>query len=152
MPVIRTQEEIVARIEERTADDWLEFETSTLKRHLDYTHGKKYLKGDMREEDWTKKDNPVEEMHDYMAFAWGKANDCRGLSANRSIEHCISWLWLAGEEELLKWVEDEYLNNYQHYGKDILAHICEHFGWDWKQWDDGVWVNSEEEKEAISFG
>lgn len=79
----------------------------------------------------------------YMEFAWGKANNCRGLSANRSIDHMIARLWLLGEEPLFTQVEKVYDENYCMYGKPILRGICEHFGWDWKAWDDGSWVNGE---------
>jgi len=34
---------------------------------------------------------------DYMPFAWEKANDERGLSAIRSIEHMKAWTWLLND-------------------------------------------------------
>jgi hypothetical protein len=82
-------------------------------------------------------------MLEYMPFAWDKANDMRGLSAGRSVQHFVGWTWLAGDDELSAWCDDN--SNYQHYGKEILVRICEHYGWDWRQWDDGVRTNGGDE-------
>jgi len=140
MPMNRTQEEILARIEERRKEDFFGFERSDLLEHLEYKHAKPFLKEGVTEDQWADRgevQDPIEELKDYMSFAWEKANNQRGLSANRSIHHCVAWLWLAGEDEILAKVENEYAHNYQYYGKDILSMICDHFGLDWKQWDDG---------------
>ena len=143
----RTQDEIVERIELRRGRDLLGFEISEYIGFLDFDHARPYLKPETTKEEWPTdgQADPIQTMCDYMPFAWGKANDCRGISANRSVYHCIAWLWLASEEDELKWIETEGWSGYQHYGKEILAHICEHFGWDWKLWDNGRWVNSEDE-------
>ena len=69
----------------------------------------------------------LDKIKNYMSFAFQKAYAERGISANRSIQHTIAWLWLAGENELLKWVEDEYENNYHSYGLPILIRIAQHF-------------------------
>ena len=67
-----------------------------------------------------------------MAFAWGKANGRRGLSAGRSLAHYSAWLWLVGNEELA-----EEIRKYQFHGKPQLIKICEFLGLDAAQWDDG---------------
>ncbi len=135
---MRTQDEIKEYLDDKIETDLLGFETDILMEFLDFEHAKHFLKDDTTEEDWGEvKTDPIQEMQNYMEFAWGKANNCRGISANRSVYHCLSWLWLADEADLLVWVKTELNTNYQHYGKDILAHICEHFGWDWKQYDNG---------------
>ena len=139
---MRTQEEILARMKEREKDDPFGFERGDMLEHLTFENAKPYVKPETTAEDWKKVEeergpDPVQELKDYMAFAWEKANDERGLSANRSIMHCLAWLWLAEEDELLAKVQHEYDENYKHYGKDILVMICEHFGLNWKQWDDG---------------
>jgi hypothetical protein len=79
-------------------------------------------------------------MHDYMSFAWDKANNCRGLSAGRSIDHMKAWLWLLGESEMAAKIA-----HFSHYGKPQLRAICERFGWDWRAWDDGEWRNNEDD-------
>jgi hypothetical protein len=54
----------------------------------------------------------------------------------------MGWLWLLGDEELHNKIE---AIEYEHYGKEKLIAICEHFGWDWKKLDDGRRVNSDSE-------
>lgn len=57
------------------------------------------------------------------------------------MRHYHNWLWLLGEDELANSLLD-----YEHYGKPHLVKICEYLGLDSSQWDDGLRVNSEEEK------
>ena len=142
---MRTQDEIVKRIEARRQADPLCFEIDEYIVRLDFAHAQPLIKDGVTEQEWNRETDslnaPVERMHSYMEFAWNKANNCRGISANRSILHYIAWLWLAEEDELLMQVEDEFNGNYHFYGKPILEIICEHFSWDWSQWDDGIRTN-----------
>ena len=91
---------------------------------------------------WTqlaRDDDAVKErMRRYMDFAWEKANHRRGLSAGRSITQMSAWLWLLGRDAAAEQIRD-----YDQSGKPRLRAICEAFGWDWKQWDDGEWSNDE---------
>lgn len=141
----RTQKEIVNRIEERKTEDFFGFETDDYIDYLTYGNAKKYLMPEVTKEEWNETEKevlaPIEQIKDYMGFAWDKANNCRGLSANRSISHMLAWLWLGGEDALLEKVMYEYYYNYHYYGKPILEMICEYFGLDWKQWDDGDRTN-----------
>lgn len=68
--------------------------------------------------------NIIKVMKDYISFAWEKANDKRGISANRSIEHFKGWLWLLGDEEVVEYLKA----NYTPYGKPGLAYICKKYG------------------------
>lgn len=137
--------EIIARIAERRAQDIFGFETFDYVQYLPFEDAKPLLVENAAPEKWTQlpltREAVLKQMHDYMDFAWGKANGQRGLSAGRSISHYTAWTWLAGDRELSEWTDSE--ENYFHYGKPILQHICEHYGWDWKQWDDGVRNNGE---------
>lgn len=130
---MKTQNEIIARIKEREPDDWLGFERSKYLLYLDYDHAKEFLKPETTAEIWGEISNelPLDMMKDYMSFAYMKADDERGISAHRSVQHCIAWLWLAEENDLLAEVESEYNNNYRKYGKPILKMICDHYGWPW---------------------
>lgn len=76
----------------------------------------------------------IAEMLDYMPFAWGKANDFRGLSAARTMDRYGAWLWLLN-------IDLGEMRDYEFYGKPNLIRICDHFGWDASQWDDGVHTN-----------
>lgn len=139
----RTTEEILAKIREyrgKTLDmfgtrvgDWIEF--------LAFDDAKEFLKPDATEADWNTQGAPFardaetikDKMKDYMPFAWGKANDERGLSANRSLHHMEAWLWMIGEEAAMAALFAEYID----YGKPQLRAICEKFGWAWEGWNDG---------------
>ena len=146
---MKTSSEILQRYHKRKSDDILGFETSIYLNFLDYEHVKPFLKEGVTNEQW-KPDSTDDKnvqclMLDYMPFAWEKANDCRGISANRSISHFIAWTWLIDESfsnEIQKMFDCEY----QHYGKEILAMICNHYGWDYSEWDNGKRVNSEDEE------
>lgn len=137
---MRTQEEIVKRINERKGNDILGFETDIYITYLDYKHAKPFLKKDVEGGNWKpKKTNPTEELKSYMPFAWEKANNCRGISAGRSIMHMVAWLWLDGQDEFLL---NNDIKNYEYYGKPQLIAICELYGINWKQYDDGVRTNT----------
>jgi len=137
---MRTQEEIVKKFETRKGHDMFGWEIHEYLDYLDYEHAKPFLKDSVKEEDWEQeKRTPAEKIKDYMNFAWEKANNCRGISASRSLSHMVAWLWLDGQDEFLKeWNE---LRNYEYYGKPQLIAICEKYGIDWKQYDDGARTN-----------
>jgi hypothetical protein len=136
---MRTDAEIVARIAEIEKRDFLGFEQNDLIAALTFEAAKPYLIEDATAEQFGEpvprdKESVLKIMLDYMPFAWEKANNGRGISAARSMSHYTSWIWLAGDDL-------GNLNNYQFYGKDNLVKICDHYGWDHKQWDDGVREN-----------
>lgn len=138
---MRSVTEITAKIEAHK-DDLFGFIASDLIAYLPFADAKQFLKEGAKEVEWKQesgeRDAVLEKMLGYMPFAWGKANDCRSLSAGRSIDHMRAWLWMIGEDRLSDLIEE-----YSHYGKPQLRAICNRFGWDWRQWDDGAWVTSE---------
>lgn len=137
---MKTQEEIAKRLEAIKEEDIFGFESDCLIPYLDFQHAKPYLKPEVTEGDWhIEPMTPAEEIKDYMPFAWDKANNCRGLSAGRSIEHMVAWLWLDGKDELISKMESEY----EFYGKPCLVLICQEYGIDWRKLDDGSWRNDE---------
>ena len=131
---VRADEEILARIEQVKPNDWLGTQTNDLVMVLPFAAAKPFLKDDAVEGDWSPegraRDCVLVRMLEYMPFAWEKANNERGLSAGRSMDHYTSWIWLLGDD-----LGD--LTEYQFYGKDNLVRICEQYGWDHSQWDDG---------------
>lgn len=139
---MRTQEEIVQRIEDRRDKDLFGFEVAEYLVALDYEHAKPYLNPDVTEDEWQpslRDDSAVRDWAiDYMDFAWEKANNCRGISAWRSLAHYVAWLWLLGDDELWPKIE-----KYEYYGKPQLREICGYFGLDPDKWDDGVRVNTD---------
>lgn len=139
---MRTQEEILARIEEVASRDWLGTQRESLIGVLTFANAKQFLKPEVTNDQWElNNDDAVrKEAIEYMEFAWDKANNCRGISAGRSLDHYTAWLWLLGDDDLWPTLED-----YEHYGKPQLRKICEYFGLDADQWDDDIRVNSEAE-------
>ena len=141
---MKTTQEILARIAEIEADDMFGFQKGDLLAFLPYDVAKPFLNEEMTQDKWATivrpqtKEAAVGEMLNYMPFAWEKANDCRGISACRSVEHMKAWLWLAGDD-----LYDKLDDLYEFYGKPCLAVICEKYGWDWRRWDDGEWRNDE---------
>lgn len=135
---MRTQNEILARIDKVKEDDFFGFQRNDLIDFLDFENAKPFLKDGVTDDKWkVESRTPRDVMIEYMPFAWEKANDKRGLSSARTIEHYKTWLWLDGNEDLSLKIE-----NYQYYGKPQLIMICEYLGLDYKQWDDGVRQNS----------
>jgi len=143
---VRTDAEIVARIEARMHKDPFGFEWPYYLVCLPFELAKPYLIEESKSKpaDWKQAQRDEESLRteciDYMPFAWDKANNCRGISANRSIAHFQAWLWLMGVE----WA-DSLWDDYEYYGKPQLVRICEFLGVDHKQWDDGVRTNGEDE-------
>lgn len=140
---MRTDAEILARIIIVGKNDWLGTQTGVYTSTLSFEVAKPLLKESCTAEDWgdpiPRDDETIKaEMLGYMEFAWGKANDCRGISAGRSIDHYSAWLWLLGRDA----AADQILK-YTQYGKPWLRAICEDFGWDWKLWDDDRWTDDE---------
>lgn len=129
---MRTQQEIIERYNQRKAGDMLGFESDQYLSYLDYEHVKPYLKKGAAKEEWVflSLREITNRMKAYMSFAWDKANNCRGISANRSIQHYIAWIWLSGNDEFAEKIDQAFENNYHHYGKPILEQICNHYGWD----------------------
>src|SRR5258708_17431040 len=60
------------------------------------------------------------EMTEYMAFAWGKVENHRSISASRSVTKFKAWVWLLGDPDLTA--------DYPQYGAPILREVCERFG------------------------
>jgi hypothetical protein len=126
---MRSQEDIVKRFEERKDDDLLGFEITEYIFAMDLGHAAPYLNDGVIDWKAETKEETLEKAKKYMSFAAGKAEDERGISANRSIQHYIAWLWLLEEDDLLEWVVHEYDTNYHDYGIHILRMIQKHFGW-----------------------
>ena len=134
----RTDDEIISRINVVADRDFLGFEVSDLVTCLDFQTAKREFDVNAEESAWEivsrEPADVIVRMYDYMPFAWDKANNRRGLSAGRSMSHYSAWIWLAGDDlgDLLE---------YEFYGKDKLVLICNHYGWDSSEWDDGVRTN-----------
>ena len=124
----KTQDEILERIEKMKGNNFFGFETGNLVNFLEFENAKEFLKDDVTKDEWEKvrEFDPAKEIKRYMSFAWEKANDHRGLSSSRSLSHMRAWLWLDGQDDLLKFLDND--SNYAPYGKPVLSKICLHYG------------------------
>lgn len=141
LSTMRTIDEIVAKIEAVKPGDRLGLEYGNYIGYLPFKQASPYLVSGASEFDWCAlardRDSILAEMLEYMSFAWRKANGCRGISSSESVGHYVAWLWMIDKE--IPGLEDRY----DYYGKTCLVEICDKFGWDWHQWDDGLWRRSE---------
>jgi len=149
---MKTQNEILIKIRgliyERNL--FTDTQVNDLVCHLEYEHAKEFIKDSCTKESWTAdkaiytKKNLMKEIECYMNFAWSKANDRRGLSAERSLQHMFAWTFLL-DDGFYEKLFISYVEGYEFYGKPQLVLICENYGIDWKKLDDDKWSNSEED-------
>lgn len=140
---MRTQAEILQRIEDRTGADIFGFECEQYLLALTLesieTLRGTVIKKDADLTEWEPGypdiTSVLAEMTDYMDFAWEKANDCRGISAMRTLQKYTGWLWLIDENRFGD------LTDYDHYGKEHLIKISEFLGVDHAALDNGERVN-----------
>lgn len=142
---MRTQNEILEKLKElKIEGDVFGVKSGDLIEYLEYENVKSFLKEGVTEEEWEPRalteETVKKEMSDYMEFAWGKANDCRGLSAGRSMCHYTAWVWLLGDDAVKRFGD---LEEYEYYGKENLGKLCKFLELDSSKWDDGVRSNTE---------
>lgn len=128
---MRTQKEIVDRIVAIKDSDFFGFEKGDLVVYLEFEAARPFIKDDMTAEKWAEvvkgsRKDPLQEIRDYLPFAFDKATGHRGLSASRSISHMRAWAWLSGDEKLLAIADDD--AGYSNYGMPILIRAAEHLG------------------------
>lgn len=133
---MRSQEEIVAYIEKAKSGAphqiFYVFTVEALLGFLEFKHAEKagLLKEGVGPEEWEEVRTPLTkvtvltEMEKYMKFAIGKAENHRGISANRSIEKMESWIWLLGDDDFLDVLKG---TGYAQYGVPQLLAICEEY-------------------------
>src|SRR5882672_7443328 len=98
-----TKPEILERFLARKDEDVFGDEVGMYLPYLDFDQAKPFLKPEATKEVWDQscstlsREALLKTMEEYMSFGWEKANNCRGLSANRTMSHYIAWTWLAGD-------------------------------------------------------
>lgn len=152
-PIPRTQDEIRAQFTASRDRDFFGTEGQHLVEAMTFETAKAadIPKDDVTPDQWATArclytvEDVKAEILSYLIFAWDKANNCRGLSANRSLEHFRGWCWLLGAEGQAIMEHPDFNVNYRHYGKAALVRVSELVGFDWRAHDNDEWVNNEGE-------
>lgn len=134
---LKSQEEIIQKLHQiQETQSFMDFRPEVLIDFLSMENAKPFLN-----QDYVKKLESGEEQYgdvvttieecaqdflDYMNFAWGKAEDERGISASRSIQKLGIWLWLMNRDDLRIIIEDDAL--YNPYGAPALIEVCSQMG------------------------
>lgn len=136
---MRTKEQIINKIKLEKDNDFFGVICADLATYLPIEEVQKLFPEadlkDFKTKELTR-ENVLQEIKDYLEFAWDKANNQRGLSAGRSMDHFTAWIWLLGDEDSFGDLRD-----YQYYGKDNLVEICEFYNLQHLNFDDGVREN-----------
>jgi hypothetical protein len=111
----RTDEEILTRFHAVTNNDMFGWQREVLAEALSYDAAveHKVIRPDVDRETWEAKADVHASALKYLTFAWGKAEDHRGLSAGRSIDKLTSYAWLLGGDDVLEEMETA---SYAQYG------------------------------------
>lgn len=146
---MRNEQQILDRISTNKSRDFFGFSTFDLVEVLPFAQARdflteefvtKVLAGEEKWEPKSKDDAALKaRITDYLPFAWDKANNCRGLSAGRSLQHFLAWFWLLGDDAFA----DELAGEYNLYGKRLLVKVSERVGFDWRKVDNNEWTNDE---------
>ncbi len=134
MITVPTKEEVDARHNDRARGDPSRFEADEYIPYMSLDGMRQLVKEGTTEEVLERlqltltSEEMIADMEKYMPFAFEKAHDQRGISANRSIQHYIAWTWLAGDNDLSAEVERMYEKEYHNWGLPILRKICEFYG------------------------
>lgn len=129
---MRTQDEIAARAKAAEERDLFGFETEVYLTYLDYEHAKPFIKPEVTAAEWGELYKPCTDddvratMQDYYGFAWDKARNHRGLSAERSVQKLGAWLYVLGDDAALVEFEGA---PYGPYGAPKLAVLGKRYGW-----------------------
>lgn len=127
--VTRSQDEIIARMS-ATGDDYFVFRSEVLVGALDYEHAKPYLKPEVTAEEWapSEAEDALASAASYLAFAIGKIDGHRGISASRSVDKLTEYAWLLGRDDV---VEAMGVADYENYGAPKVKAFAVGLGLPW---------------------
>jgi len=125
LTLTRSAQGIRARLDAKR-NEFLNFEPEVLLEFLPFDAVKDLCKDETTAETFGAPktlEEGVDAFLGYMEFAWGKAEDERGLSAMRSIQKLSAYLWLFGRDDLHDLINDDDLCN--PYGAPALIAVCD---------------------------
>lgn len=114
-------------------NDFFSAYRSSLLEGLAFEDARPLLKDGVTAEQWEpdgSRSFVINIAREYMEFARDKADDHRGLSAGRSIDHFRAWMWLLGVDDRVDW------DDYRPYGAPILKRVSELLEMGWPYADD----------------
>jgi hypothetical protein len=132
---LRPSKEIKEQYESVKKNDFFGFSGEVFTSFINWEDGKEYYKEEYRnkvdagEEQFsytTDIKEAAQDFLDYMNFAWGKAQDQRGISSSRSISKLSAWLWCMNRPDLSEEINRDDL--YNPYGAPALISICDKMG------------------------
>jgi len=123
---MRTREEVIEKMRETIAVPF-SFWPQVLAEYLTFEESTPFLKDGADPAGWPDpkpltRNSIINEMREYMTFAWDKVRDHRGISACRSVEKMSAWLWLMNDDLDLERFPHE------QYGAPRLKAVCDKFG------------------------
>lgn len=127
---MRTEQEMVDFIVKSNQEiPIFNFQPEVVIQYLSYEKAKQFLKEDCTEEKFKSlgapaytRENVFQAMANYMHYGWLKAQNHRGISANRTIQKMEAYVFLLGDDP--SFMRDL---PYQNYGAPILKAICEKY-------------------------
>lgn len=143
MTIIRSQDEIAARIAQVKDSDWLGTEVTDLMVQLPFDRARQWLSDDAAQTEFEEAAATERDVQkaaiDYLDFAIGKAVNHRGISAGRSVSHFRAWLWLILPDEQFDLFENI---EYPQYGAPKIRAAARLLGAE-SVWDAAVLVDPE---------
>ena len=118
---MRTVNEIKERVEQQLEDSIESVMIQLCRMHpLQEYVPEFYIKGHQDKATLLTRENIIAQMQDYIDFAFEKAENQRGISAERSIWKFKQWLWVLEDDSIP-------MDNYCDYGIGILKCIAEKY-------------------------
>lgn len=137
MPITRTGEEMLARLNAVAEDDVFGFRREVLLAWMPYEQAYAFLRSDTTAEEWAAvvatEGDPDRAAEGYLEFAVGKILDHRGISAGRSVDKLTEYAWLLGRDDVVAAMDAE---PYEQYGAPKVKAFAVGMGWPWPAGDE----------------
>ncbi len=95
---------------------------------LPYEAASEYLSEEVTADAWDARylkndEEVISEIIKYLPFAYNKAENERGLSAIRSLQHFLAWFYCLGNDEMVSTIHYMMNSDYAPYGMPVLQRI-----------------------------
>lgn len=125
---MRKPEEIKKFMEKFSKEDFFGVIRQDCISCLPYEAASEYLSEEVTADAWDaiylKNDKEIiDEIIQYLPFAYNKAENERGLSAIRSLQHFLAWFYCLGVDEMVSTIHYMMNSDYAPYGMPVLKRI-----------------------------